>query len=274
MKKTELLEILESLKFHPGKILGQNFLIDQNLLEYIVRASAPGEGEFILEAGPGFGALTRGLLAAGAEVTCIEFDHRISEYLRNNLKDPGFTLIEDDAARVDIEALVKGRDFRAIANLPYSISSIFVAHMLELENPPLSMCFMLQKEMGMRLAADNTTKNYGSLSVRTQMVYDVKILRTVPRQVFYPQPDVDSAIVQFIRRDTFPDQATRKGAFGMVKTAFSQKRKKMIKALIAAYSRESVETAYAALGYNEDTRPGQLTPDQFLELFLEMRRGE
>ncbi len=270
MKKTELLETLESLNFRPGKILGQNFLIDQNLLEFIVRTAQPKAGELILEAGPGFGALTRGLLEAGALVTAIEFDHRISDYLRNNMTHPNFTLIEDDAVRVNVEEVVKGRDFRAIANLPYGISSIFIAHLLELENPPLSMCFMLQKEMGMRLAANNKTKNYGSLSVRTQLVYDVKIARTVPKQVFYPMPDVDSAIVTFTRRETFPDLEIRKRAFGMIRAAFSQKRKKMIKPLLSVYPREKVEGAYEKLGYSEDIRPSHLTPEQFLELAMEI----
>ncbi len=270
MKKTELLETLESLSFRPGKILGQNFLIDQNLLDFIVRTAQPEAGELILEAGPGFGALTRGLLASGALVTAIEFDHRISDYLRKNMTHPNFTLIEDDAARVNVEEIVQGRNFRAIANLPYGISSIFIAHLLELENPPLTMCFMLQKEMGMRLAADNKTKNYGSLSVRTQLIYDVKLARTVPKQVFYPMPDIDSAIVTFTRKESFPELEIRKRAFGMIKAAFSQKRKKMIKPLISAYPRETVEAAYAKLGYREDIRPSHLKPEQFWELALEI----
>lgn len=270
MKKSELLAILEKLNFHPAKLLGQNFLIDANLLEFIVRAARPAPGELILEAGPGFGMLTRALLNTGAMVSSIEFDHRICAYLREELKHPNFTLIEGDAARVDVGAIVGNRDFRAVANLPYSISSIFIARLLELENPPLSMCFMLQKEMAMRMSADKTTKNYGSLSVRAQSVYEVEIIRNVPPQVFHPQPEVDSAIVEFRRHNSFPDSTVRAKAFNIVKTAFSQRRKKMIKPLSALYPREQLEAAYAKLGYNEDIRPNHLDPAQFMRLAAEL----
>jgi len=270
MKKKNLLALLEKLDFHPGKSLGQNFLIDANLLEYILRTAGPGPGELLLEAGPGFGVLTRGLLDAGAEVIAIEFDHRICEYLRNNLTHPHFTLVEGDACRVDLEELVKGRNFRAVANLPYSISSIFIARLLEMENPPLSMCFMLQKEMAMRMAADNTIKNYGALSVRAQIVYEVDIVRNVPPQVFHPEPEVDSAVVYFKRRETFPDAATRRKLFGMVKLAFSQKRKMIIKPLSTCYPKEKIMDAFHKLGYREDLRPHQLTPAQFIEFGNEL----
>ena len=118
MKKAELLKILEEYKFHPGRFLGQNFLLDQNLLAWIVRTVDPQPGELILEAGPGFGALTRGMLDAGAEVHAIEFDRRICDYLNKNMHDPNFHLVEGDACRVDLDEITGGRDFRAAANLP------------------------------------------------------------------------------------------------------------------------------------------------------------
>ena len=152
MNKQQLLAALESIGMRPGRGLGQNFLLDGNLLDAIVRLGKPQKGEIILEVGPGFGALTRRLLKTGAQVYAVEFDHRIAGYLRKNLPQENFHLTEADACRVNYQELLPpGEPFRAIANLPYSISTIFIARMLDLPDPPREMFFMLQREMGERL---------------------------------------------------------------------------------------------------------------------------
>lgn len=226
MNKQQLTAALESIGMRPGRGLGQNFLLDGNLLDYIVRLSAPGKGERILEVGPGFGALTSRLLKAGAEVYAVEFDHRIAEYLRTHIEKGNFHLTEADACRVDYVELLENRPFRAIANLPYSISTIFIARMLDLPNPPESMFFMLQREMGERLSAVPGTKNYGALSVRTQLRYDVKLEKIVPPEVFFPPPGG-----RFRHRLVPPARplCRKAGALpaaaGVVKTVFAQRRK-------------------------------------------------
>ena len=269
MNKKELLATLEAFGMRPGKILGQNFLIDNNLLDFIVRTAMPEKGEVILEAGPGFGALTRPLLESGAEVYAIEFDRRLCEYLRDNIKEANFHLIEGDACRVDIASIIpKGKKFRAIANLPYSISSIFTARLLELPEPPKQMVFMLQKEMAERLAAAPNTKDYGSLSVRAQQIYDVKILRKVPPQVFHPRPRVDSAIAGFTlrEREDMPDFDLRMRLSGISKVTFAQRRKKILKPLATAYGQEKVEKALEKLNISIHARPGELNVEQYEEL--------
>lgn len=267
MKKAKLLATLEKYNFRPGKILGQNFLIDENLLDFIVRSAKPEPGEIILEAGPGFGALTRKLLEYGADVYAIEFDRRICDYLRNHLQAENFHLTEGDACRVKInEILPEGIDFRAIANLPYAISSIYIARLLELERPPVQMVFMLQKEMALRLAADPETKNYGALSVRVQAMYDVSILRQVPPQVFYPPPEVDSAIVDFKLKPQRPPLKLCRELSKVVKTAFSQRRKKIVKPLGQNFGRENVEAALEKLELRPDIRPGKIDVPTFIEL--------
>ena len=271
MKKKDLLEYLEKNNFRPGKILGQNFLIDDNLLDFIIKETKPLPEENILEVGPGFGALTRKLLASKAHLTAIEFDHRICEYLRENVKDENFTLVEGDAVRVDVSKIYdKNTPFRAIANLPYSISSIFVARMLELENPPLDMYFMLQKEMALRLAADFNTKNYGALSIRTQTYYDVKVLRIVPPQVFHPAPDVESAIVGFYKKENALGYKERQLISKITKMVFSQRRKKMIKPLSSLYPKENILATFEKLNIRDDIRPGALTVEQFIDLAREL----
>ncbi|MDD3154642.1 MAG: 16S rRNA (adenine(1518)-N(6)/adenine(1519)-N(6))-dimethyltransferase RsmA [Victivallaceae bacterium] len=268
MNKKELERALERIGMHPGKLLGQNFMLDANLPEYIVRAAGVGTGDFVLEVGPGFGALTRPLLAAGCRVTAVEFDHRIAAYLREELGGtPDFQLTEDDACRVDFKAILPMQgDFFAVANLPYSISSIFIARMTELDNKPRSMTFMLQKEMGERLAAVPGTKNYGSLSVRIQLYYEVKILRQVPPDVFYPQPEVDSAIVQFVLRADAPSETAARYLPGIVRTVFAQRRKQLGKTLGSVYGKAVALAALERCRIPANERPERLSVSDFSRL--------
>ena len=267
MNKEKLLKTLESMDMRPGRGLGQNFLQDNNLLEYIVRSSGIKAGDKILETGPGFGVLTELMLEKGADVTAIEYDHRLADYLRKNFGSDNFNLIEADACKVDLDELTAAfGDYYAVANLPYAISSVFIARLLEVNNPPKRMVFMLQKEMGQRLAAVPGIKNYGSLSVRTQLLYDVKILRIVPPEVFYPPPKVDSAIVSFELKSELPSPKLIKHLSKLVKHAFEQRRKQMGKVLGKIYGREKIESAFAELNMPLEIRPDKLTVDDFIKL--------
>lgn len=267
MNKQQLTAALESIGMRPGRGLGQNFLLDGNLLDYIVRLGAPKHGERILEVGPGFGSLSRRMLKTGAEIFAVEFDHRIAEYLRKNIDNPNFHLTEEDACRVDYVALLKGKPFRAIANLPYSISTILIARMLELPVPPEAMFFMLQREMGERLSAAPGCGSYGALSVRTQFYYDVKLEKIVPPDVFFPQPGVDSAIVSFHRHDRYAAEPELCRLFpGVVKNVFAQRRKQMGKVLGQNYGKEKAAAALEAMKLPHEIRPERLTVDEFAVL--------
>ena len=267
MNKKELVSALDELGMRPGRGLGQNFLVDGNLLDAIARINAPEPGEEILEVGPGFGALTGRLLAAGARVTAIEFDRRLAEYLRRHLACENLRLIEADACKVDYAELFPNGGFRAIANLPYSISSVFIARMLELENPPERMFFMLQREMGERLAALPGTKAYGALSVRVQFGCAVRIERIVPPEVFYPPPEVESALVEFRRSREFSlTKAQREKLRGIVNSAFAQRRKQLGKVLGGVYGREPVAAALRDAGIATDIRPDKLTCADYFRL--------
>ncbi len=267
MNARQLTAALESIGMHPGRLLGQNFLLDGNLLDLIIRLGAPRPGENILEVGPGFGALTSRLLASGAQIWSVEFDHRIAGYLRQHYTAENFHLVEADACRVDYRKLFDDAPFRCIANLPYSISSVFIARMLGLPNPPAAMLFMLQRETGGRLVAAPGCGAYGALSVRTQLLYRVKIERIVPADVFYPPPAVDSALVSFVRigrKDAGPD--IFRLLPGVVKTVFAQRRKQMGKVLSANFGAEKTAAALSVCGLPREIRPEKVSVEQFIAL--------
>ena len=269
MNKQELINTLESLGMRPGRGLGQNFLLDGNLLDWIVRKSGAAAGEKVLEVGPGFGALTERLIKTGVDLTAIEFDRRIAGYLRQKFANtPNFRLIEADACKVIYRDIFpEGVKFRAIANLPYAISSVFIARMLECLNPPQSMFFMLQKEMGERLAATPGTKAYGALSVRTQLVYEVTVEKIVPPQVFCPPPEVDSALVSFqLRQEPLCDMDTADIVSWLVKMLFNQRRKQMGKVLGSSYGKDTVLQCMSLCGIAPETRPDAVSIDDFFKL--------
>ena len=274
MNKSELLAELEKLGMRPGRGLGQNFLLDGNLLDRIVRLGEADAGSRVLEVGPGFGALTRRLLATGARVCAVEFDHRIAEYLRRELADPGFNLIEADACRVDLASLFDGEPYRIVANLPYAISSVFIARVLDLETLPVRMVFMLQREMAERLAAPCGTKAYGALSVRAQLAYQLRIEKIVPPQVFYPPPEVESAVLSLTLRGDAPDAETRRRVGALARLLFAQRRKQSGKLLVHAYGRERAMAALEACRLAPEVRPDKIPVAEFAALAAELAQND
>ena len=275
MKKSELLEILNSIGVSPSKRLGQNFMLDGNLLKFIVRQADIHPGDNVLEIGPGCGALTRMILDEGANIAAVEIDKRLCGHIESAFTGtPGFRLIRGDACRLDLEALVDkafGADgeapsWKCVANLPYSISSPFIAKLAFFRNPPRKALFLLQRETAMRFAATPGTKNYGALSVTVQLVFNVKYVRTVSPNVFFPVPDVQSALVEFTPSSNATPPEIRESVSNLARTAFSQRRKKMIKAFSVAYGKERCLEAFAKLGLSENVRAEELTPEMFIEL--------
>ncbi len=269
MNKQELMKQLERCGMRPGRGLGQNFLLDRNLLEWIVRKTAPQKDENILEVGPGFGALTELLLATGAKVTAVEYDHRIAEHLRTRFAAAeNLRLIEADACKVDYSELFPaGTSFRCVANLPYAISTVFIAKLCQLDNGPQSMFFMLQKEMGERLASACDCKSYGALTVTTQSIFDVVLEKIVPPEVFYPPPEVESALVSFTRHNRFGlDSDGKKHLSTMVKLLFNQRRKQMGKVLCNGYPKEKVKSVLETMGIPTTERPEKVSVEQFVKM--------
>ena len=213
------------MKTHiPRKRFGQHFLSDKAMLGDIVDAIAPSLGDFMVEIGPGLGAMTMPLLAQLSHLTVIELDRDLAVRLRQNHK---ITVIESDVLKVDFQAIAASggsERMRVVGNLPYNISSPILFHLLDVAHLVQDQHFMLQKEVIDRMVAKPSTSDYGRLSVMLQWRYEMQSLFNVPPECFDPPPRVMSAIVRMLPRPA-PAALEVTGLSEIVKVAFSQRRK-------------------------------------------------
>ena len=231
------------------KQLGQHFLSSPGIVEKIIRAVAPKPGEFIVEIGPGGGALTFPLLRAHGELTVIEFDRDLIEPLAiEGAKHGKLTIVHRDVLQVDFGKLGHGHDvegpLRLVGNLPYNISTPILFHVMEHAEAVKDIHFMLQKEVVDRMAAEPGSKTYGRLSVMLQAVCRVTPLFDVPPGAFTPPPKVDSAVVRLVPRPL--GEAGVKDAAHFARTvaaAFSQRRKTLRNALSSVCGAEAIIAA-------------------------------
>lgn len=274
MNKSELLALLERLEIHPSRRLGQNFLIDPNMLDSLVRSAGVVEGDTVLEIGPGTGTLTERMLAAGARVQAIELDHRLAGYLRDERfkDDKAFSLLEADACRTDLDALMGEAPFRCVANLPYSCSSQLLASLTSMTNQPQDIHVLLQKEMADRLTAKAGTKEYGVLTVRLGLLYEISTVKTIPKNVFFPPPEVVSAFVRMRLRPKRPPRDVMASVSHVAGLAFGQRRKKTCRMLEPEYGTERVAAAFAAASLTEDVRADAITPQAYVRLGMELMK--
>jgi 16S rRNA (adenine1518-N6/adenine1519-N6)-dimethyltransferase len=267
MNKRDLLPLLDQLGIRPSRQLGQNFLIDTNIIDLILRISAPASGSRVLEVGPGMGVLTRSLLQQGVTLTAVEFDRRLADYLRQTFADnTAFQLIEKDACRVDYDDLMGDGQWECIANTPYAISSPLIGAMLDADNRPTKMTLLLQREMAERIAAAHGNKTYGALSARVQSVYVAKVERIVAPTVFWPQPEVDSAILSLSLRQDAAEGDNFRRLKAVLRTAFAQRRKKLLPRLRKAFDAAVISTVAEQLELSDDLRAEHVSVDQYRAL--------
>jgi 16S rRNA (adenine1518-N6/adenine1519-N6)-dimethyltransferase len=238
MKLSEMRGTLKEIGVSPTKTLGQNFLHDQNLARWIVDQAKITSDDYVVEIGPGLGALTRFVLEKRARVLAIEKDTRLAEFLRGRFDDERLEILNTDALKFDPRVLFTQRNVKLISNLPYNISSPLLLKFLQYPSPICLSLLMLQKEVAMRLSALPCTHDYGALTLRVQLRHRVKYLRSVPATVFFPRPEVGSAVVRFEPRDPleFPDH-DHELLLKLIRIGFSQRRKQLRK-LLREYAQE------------------------------------
>ena len=199
--------VLERHGFTFKKSFGQNFLTDTNILQKIVDTAEIGKNVNVIEIGPGIGALTEFLAENAAEVMAFEIDERLVPILADTLRDfDNVQVINKDILKADLQTEIrqfKNPDLpiKVVANLPYYITTPILMHLIESKIPFAEFVVMMQKEVADRISAQPNTKAYGSLSIAVQYYMTAKVAFIVPRTVFVPAPNVDSAILKMVRRD-------------------------------------------------------------------------
>jgi 16S rRNA (adenine1518-N6/adenine1519-N6)-dimethyltransferase len=249
----------------PKRSLGQNFLIDSNVLGVIARHAELAPDDVCLEVGGGLGVLSEFLAERCAHVHVVEVDRSLEPALRDALDaHPNTTLHLADALALDLAALDPA-PAKVVANLPYGIAATAILKSVEELPGATRWVAMVQREVGERFAAAPGTAAYGVPSVLAQLACRVRVLRAVPRTVFHPVPNVDSVLVGLERTGPAADARLR----AVVQGAFAHRRKALAKSLDlagAAPSKEATRAALAALGLPADVRAERLSPDEFRAL--------
>lgn len=254
------------------KSLGQNFLVDGNVLRRMVRAAGPGPNDTVLEIGPGVGTLTQELLAQAGEVISIEIDQRLIPVLEEEFGDqPHFHLIHGDALKMDLGKLVKekakGERTLLVANLPYYITSPLLEAFLTRPLPIDSFTVMMQKEVADRIMARPSTKEYGALTLFVALYGQADRCFEVSRNSFLPPPKVDSTVLQLKqKKDLDLEKADRINQ--VIRLAFQQRRKYVIKAFERGTGKDRAKllAAFQKLGLSPQARPADLTLDQYAKM--------
>lgn len=265
--------ILKKFNLRASKRLGQNFLIDSEVVQKIVDAAEISEGEEILEIGPGIGTLTQGLLEAGAKVTAVELDKKLPAVLSETLAGyENFNLIHGDILKTNLSEIFS-KNFKVVANLPYYITTQILLTLLEKKLPITKIVTMVQREVAERMTAAAGSKIYGAMSVAVQFRADTKILFDVEPKSFLPRPEVTSSVVVCDVRE-FPVKVSDEEFFiKVVRASFGQRRKTILNSLTGAgFSREIILKSLENAGINFERRAETLSVEEFIKLakFMEL----
>ncbi|HOJ76938.1 MAG TPA: 16S rRNA (adenine(1518)-N(6)/adenine(1519)-N(6))-dimethyltransferase RsmA [Bacillota bacterium] len=265
----------------PRKSLGQNFLVDQNILDKIVRCGEVTGEDFVLEIGPGLGALTSRLVANAGHVVAVEYDRGLTEILKESFSEvTNFTLVNADIMEVDLVALIdsaKNRfsKYKVIANLPYYITTPIIFKLLESGINWDLMLFLVQKEVAQRICSKPGGKEYGSLTVMLNYFGRSELVSNVPNSVFFPAPKVDSAIVKITPHSHKESPEIYPYLQMVVQAAFAQRRKTVLNAFkgLEGYfgSRAELEGYLRQIGVDPACRGETLGFDVFLQIAKELK---
>ena len=270
------IEVLQKYHFVFQKRFGQNFLIDEHVLEKIIDSSGITKDDFILEIGPGIGTMTQYLACAAREVTAVEIDRALIPILEDTLKEyDNVSIINEDILKVDIAALAKekngGRPIKVVANLPYYITTPIIMGLFESHVPLESITVMVQKEVADRMQVGPGTKEYGALSLAVQYFAKPEVVCVVPPTCFVPQPKVASSVIRLTCHEKPPVEITDEGfLFRVIRASFNQRRKTLANGLNNAptipVSKENIIATIEELGYPASVRGETLSLEEFARL--------
>lgn len=273
-KPNRVVELQNKYGFRFTKSLGQNFLIDGNIVRNIADCAEISENDNIIEVGPGIGTLTEELALRAKKVLAIEIDESLKDLLKESLPYENVKVIFSDVLKVDLKQLVKenfnDEPFKLVANLPYYITTPIISKFIEADLNLESITIMMQKEVAKRLAAEPSTKDYGSLSVFVQFYTDVKYMFTVSKSSFMPRPKIDSAVVNLKIKDDLV-KIDQEKFFKIVKACFSKRRKTISNALTSYgfdLDKSQILKALKLSNIDPKRRGETLTIDEFVVLTI------
>ena len=267
--------IMKKYNIRASKRLGQNFLIDENVVETIVDCSNINEEDLVIEIGPGLGTLTSKLVEKAGKVICIELDSKMITILKDRfLLYKNFEVINDDVLKVDLKSLIKKekangkiKNAKIVANLPYYITTPIIMKLLEEELDLESITIMIQKEVADRLVAIPGDKNTGAITYTVYYYASSEKILEVPNTSFIPEPEVTSEVIKLnIRKEPVVKTQNKEKLFKIIKCAFMQKRKTLVNSLYNAKilqdKKQGIEIL-KKLNIDENARPEELTIEQF-----------
>lgn len=270
------IEILKKYNFVFQKKYGQNFLIDTNVLDKIIRAADIGKDDFVLEIGPGIGTLTQYLCENAGKVAAVEIDDMLIPILNDTLKEyDNVEIIHNDILKIDINELIEhfsgGNSVKVVANLPYYITTPIIMGLFESKVPLDSITIMVQKEVAQRMQAGPGTKDYGALSLAVQYYADAEIVANVPPNCFMPRPAVGSAVIRLTKhKDKLYEVKDEQKMFAIIRASFNQRRKTLVNGLNNAanlpYNKVQIEDALSEMNLPSTVRGESLTLKQFAKL--------
>jgi len=267
-------EIINKYSFAFQKKFGQNFLIDSNVLESIIRGAEITKDDFVLEIGPGIGTMTQYLCEAARQVVAI--DKMLIPILEDTLSEyDNVEVINQDVLKVDIKSLAEeknnGKPIKVVANLPYYITTPIIMGLFESGVPIDSITIMVQKEVADRMQTGPGSKDYGALSLAVQYYATAKVILNVSATCFMPRPNVDSAVIKLTRhKEPTVNVADEKLMFKIIRASFNQRRKTLVNGLKnspeLSFSKEQIVKAIEKIGKPETIRGEALTLEEFAEL--------
>ena len=269
-------EIINKYSFAFQKKFGQNFLIDSNVLESIIRGAEITKDDFVLEIGPGIGTMTQYLCEAARQVVAVEIDKMLIPILEYTLSEyDNVEVINQDVLKVDIKSLAEeknnGKPIKVVANLPYYITTPIIMGLFESGVPIDSITIMVQKEVADRMQTGPGSKDYGALSLAVQYYATAKVILNVSATCFMPRPNVDSAVIKLTRhKEPTVNVADEKLMFKIIRASFNQRRKTLVNGLKnspeLSFSKEQIVKAIERIGKPETIRGEALTLEEFAEL--------
>ena len=270
------IETIKKYQFNFQKKFGQNFLIDEHVIQKIINGAQVTKDDFVLEIGPGIGTMTQYLAEAAREVAAVEIDKKLIPILGETLSEyDNVTIINEDILKVDIGAMAlernAGKPIKVVANLPYYITTPIIMGLFESHVPIDNITVMVQKEVADRMKVGPGSKDYGALSLAVQYYAKPYLVANVPANCFIPRPNVDSAVIRLTRHESPAVEVENEALmFNMIRASFNQRRKTLQNGLknsgLFPVSKEEIIEVIKEAGLPETVRGEALTLEQFARL--------